>query len=109
MTNKEKMENMNIVIHSLQEQLKATVSELEKVQTKNAELRERLDKAVELPCVEHILTVRWELKGKLGKATENWCVLYKDSREGFIIEPYINKCSADARLSELKGEGDYRG
>lgn len=72
----------------------------------NAELRERLSKAVELPCIEPMTTRDWDDTTGLGKNNfgKYWQVLYRDENGEFIAYTGATKEEAEARLKELKGE-----
>lgn len=72
-----------------------------KLKAENAELRAKLDKAVELPRVECIMTREWLNREIIGDTMFEWCVLYK--KDGYIMaEPCLSKEAAEARLKELK-------
>lgn len=75
---------------------------IRRLKAENAELCERLDKAVELPRVECIVTREWMNREMVGDIMFEWCVLYK--KDGYLMaEPCLSKESAEARLAELKG------
>lgn len=75
------------------------------LKAKNAELRERLSKAVELPRVECIMTREWLSREIIGAIMFEWCVLYKNG--GYLMaEPCLSKEAAEIRLAELKGENE---
>lgn len=75
------------------------------LKAENAALRERLDKAVELPRVECIITKEWVNREMVGDRMFEWCVLYK--KDGYLmVEPCLSKEAAEARLNELKGENN---
>lgn len=84
---------------------------IEELETENAELRARLEKAVELPCIEPMTTWDWDENTGCGKAHfgKFWQVLYRDNDGEFIAYIGATKEEATAMLAELKGEGDYRG
>ena len=67
-----------------------------------AELRARLEKAVELPRVECIKTWEWLNRERLGDIMFEWCVLYKKDG-GLVVEPCLSKEAAEARLKEIQG------
>lgn len=70
---------------------------------KNAELRERLNNAVELPRVECVKTLEWTNRERLGDIMFEWCVIYKN--DGWlVVEPCLSKEAAEARLKELEGK-----
>lgn len=72
-----------------------------KLRTENAELRERLDKAIELPRVECIKTWEWLNREIVGDIMLEWCALYK--KDGYIVaEPCLSKEAAEARLKGIK-------
>ena len=75
---------------------------VEKLRGENAVLRERLEKAVELPRVECIITKEWVNREMVGDRMFEWCVLYK--KDGYLmVEPCLSKEAAEARLKELPG------
>lgn len=73
----------------------------------NAELRARLDKAVELPRVECIKTREWLNRERVGDIMFEWCVLYKKGG-WFVVEPCLSKEAAEARFKELQGGEMFR-
>ena len=73
------------------------------LQAKNAALRERLDKAVELPCIERMTTYEWNDETGVGHPIQGWQVLYRDKTGEFFAEPVLDEEEAKARLKELKG------
>lgn len=84
-------------------ELRATLSKMETVEK---ELRARLDKAVELPCIEPMTTWDWDENTGCGKAHfgKFWKVLYRDNDGEFIAYMGATKEEATAMLAELKGE-----
>lgn len=84
-------------------ELRATLSKMETVEK---ELRARLDKAVELPCIEPMTTWDWDANTGCGKAHfgKFWKVLYRDNDGEFIAYMGATKEEATAMLAELKGE-----
>lgn len=76
--------------------------EISRLQAQVAELRAKLDKAVELPRAECIMTKEWINRATIGDIMFEWCVLYK--KDGYIMaEPCLSKKAAEARLKELQG------
>lgn len=70
----------------------------------NAELKKRLDNAVELPCVQCVITLEWIcVEKRAWRCFKQWVVLYKDSCDQIVVEPCTSKDAAEARLEELKG------
>lgn len=69
---------------------------IEELQVENAALRERLEKAVELPRIERLFN------GKVG----SYKVVYQDKNNRITSEYYSEEKRevAEARLAELKGE-----
>lgn len=101
MTNEER-EDLNTFKHDLIKrarwwQWKAETLEKEKEQLKseNAALRERLEKALELPRIERLFN------GKVG----SYKVVYQDKNNRITSEYYSEEKreAAEARLAELKG------
>lgn len=76
------------------------------LQAENAKLRARLEKAVELPCIEPMTT--WDWNEETGIAEKHfgdyYQLLYRDEDGEFICTPGLKKEEAEARLKELKGE-----
>lgn len=70
--------------------------EAEKLKSENAALRERLEKALELPRIERLFN------GKVG----SYKVVYQDKNNRITSEYYSEEKreAAEARLAELKGE-----
>ena len=108
MTNEER-EDLNTFRHDLIKrarwwQWKAETLEKENEQLKaeNAALRERLEKAVELPRVECIMTREWLSRELIGAIMFEWCVLYKKGSY-LMAEPCLSKGAAEIRLAELNG------
>ena len=84
-------------------ELRATLSKMETVEK---ELRERLEKAVELPCIEPMTTWDWDENTGCGKARfgKFWKVLYRDNDGELIVYLGATKEEATAMLAELKEE-----
>lgn len=99
MTNEEMIENLKCVIADISEQC-------EQLKSENAALRERLSRAVELPCIEPMTTWDWDANTGCGKAHfgKFWKVLYRDNDGEFIAYMGATKEEATAMLAELKGE-----
>lgn len=75
------------------------------LEKENAALRERLEKSVELPRVECIMTREWLSRELIGSIMFEWCALYK--KGGYLMaEPCLSKEAAEIRLAELKGENE---
>ena len=81
-------------------------NEIERLKSENAALRERLEKAVELPCIEPMTTWDWDENTGCGEAHfgKFWQVLYRDNDGEFIAYIGATKEEATAMLAELKGE-----
>lgn len=71
----------------------------------NAALRERLEKAVELPCIEPMTTWDWDNETGIGESHfgDRYQLLYRDKDGEFIAYVGLDKEEAEARLAELKG------
>ena len=102
MTNEER-EDMNTFKHDLVKQARwwqwkaeTLEKEIEQLKAENAALRERLEKAVELPRIERLFN------GKVG----SYKVVYQDKNNRITSEYYSEEKreAAEARLAELKGE-----
>lgn len=102
MTNEER-EDLNTFKHDLVKQArwwqwKAETLEKENEQLKaeNAALREKIEKALELPRIERLFN------GKVG----SYKVVYQDKNNRITSEYYSDEKreAAEARLAELKGE-----
>lgn len=77
--------------------------EIERLKAENAALRERLEKAVELPCVKKSTKWAWSLATGDSVLVENYLLLYKDN-EGYVhYEEIDDNEEALARLAELNG------
>lgn len=98
MTNEEMIENLKCVIADIFEQC-------EQLKAENAALRERLEKAVELPCIEPMTTWDWNEETGIGEEHfgDYYQLLYRDKDGEFICTPGLKKEEAEARLAELKG------
>ena len=84
------------------DELRETLSKMETVEK---ELRARLDNAVELPCVQCVITLEWiDIEKRAWHCFKQWVVLYKDSCDQIVVEHCTSKYAAEARLAELKGE-----
>lgn len=77
--------------------------EIEELKAENAVLRERLDKAVELPCIEPMTTWDWNEETGIGEEHfgDYYQFLYRDEEGEFICTPGLKKEEAEALL---KGE-----
>lgn len=84
MTDKETIENLKCVIADISEQC-------EELKAENAALRERLEKAVDLPRIIHPNEMEWHIQ-------------YRNEYEIIFSEIQFSKEAAEARLAELKGE-----
>ena len=89
-TNEEKM-LVAIKLYS-----EAGAEEIKRLESENAALRERLEKALELPRIERLFN------GKVG----SYKVVYQDKNNRITSEYYSEEKreAAEARLAELKGE-----
>lgn len=121
MTNEEMIENLKCVIADISKQC-------EQLKAENAELRARLEKAVELPCKlgGAVYSVRWSKDNPKDGIVVEECVgrIEVDSSAGFVIhtieyEPlpsfsiyynvdwndtvFATRAEAEARLKELRG------
>lgn len=78
---------------------------IDTLQTENATLRERLEKAVELPCIEPMTTWDWDNETGIGESHfgDRYQLLYRDKDGEFIAYVGLDKEEAEARLAELKG------
>ena len=83
-----------------------TLAYIQRLKAENAALRERLEKAVELPCIEPMTTWDWDENTGCGEAHfgKFWQVLYRDNDGEFIAYIGATKEEATAMLAELKGE-----
>lgn len=77
---------------------------IEKLKAENAELKKRLENAVELPCIEPMTTWDWDATTGLGKTNfgKYWKVLYRDEDGEFIAYMGATKEEAEAMLKEMK-------
>lgn len=108
----EEREDLNTFKHDLVKQArwwqwKAETLEKENGQLKaeNAALRERLEKAVELPCIVPMTTWDWDNETGIGESHfgDRYQLLYRDKDGEFIAYVGLDKEEAEARLTELKG------
>ena len=78
---------------------------IDTLQTENAALRERLEKAVELPCIAPMTTWDWDNETGIGESHfgDRYQLLYRDKDGEFIAYVGLDKEEAEARLAELKG------
>ena len=74
----------------------AGAEEIKRLQAENAALREKIEKALELPRIERLFN------GKVG----SYKVVYQDKNNRITSEYYSDEKreAAEARLAELKGE-----
>ncbi|WMI81825.1 hypothetical protein [Anaerotignum sp. MB30-C6] len=100
-----------------------TPDEIKQLQTENASLRARLDKAVELPCkvgdtvymvfdglikvliVESIhcwKSGKWRISAHTDKTNKYWAG-YEIDPKGFGIKFFLAEAEAQAKLDEMKG------
>lgn len=71
----------------------------------NAGLKKRLDNAIELPCMQCVITLEWiDVEKRAWHCFKQWVVLYKDSCDQIVVEHCTSKDAAEVRLAELKGE-----
>ena len=77
-----------------------TLAYIKRIESENAELRARLDKAVELPFIHKVF-----VKDLRGNIQEDYQVVYLDDEDNFIyISTHTTKDSAEDFIAELKGE-----
>lgn len=78
---------------------------IDHLEAENASLRERLEKAVELPCIEPMTTWDWDNETGIGESHfgDRYQLLYRDKDGEFIAYVGLDKEEAEARLAELKG------
>lgn len=74
----------------------------------NAKLRAKLEKAVELPCIEPMTT--WDWNDETGIAEKHfgdyYQLLSRDEDGEFICTPGLKKEEAEAQLKEMKENND---
>lgn len=74
----------------------------------NAELKKRLENAMELPCVKLVNPkVRINRIG-IVNVIRDWAVVYIDKQGDLVVEHCKSKTAAEARLAELKGAKNDR-
>ena len=80
--------------------------EVNALKSENAALRERLERSIELPCIEPMTTYDWDDEKGIGKPHfgKHYQLLYRDEDGEFIAYIGLDKKEAEARLAELKGE-----
>ena len=87
-----------------------TLAYLQRLKAENASLRERLERSIELPCIEPMTTYDWDDEKGIAEPHfgKRFQLLYRDEDGEFIAYfiDYIglDKEEAEARLAELKGE-----
>lgn len=91
---------------TLDEIVNATEKRLNELKSENAALRERLERSIELPCIEPMTTYDWDDEKGIGKPHfgERYQLLYRDEDGEFIAYIGLDKKEAEASLAELKGE-----
>ena len=79
---------------------------IDHLETENAALRERLERSIELPCIEPMTTWDWDDEKGIGESHfgERYQLLYRDKDGEFIAYVGLDKEEAEARLAELKGD-----
>ena len=79
--------------------------EIYRLRAENAALRERLERSIELPCIEPMTTYDWDDEKGIGEPHfgERFQLLYRDEDGEFIAYIGLDKEEAEARLAELKG------
>ena len=77
----------------------------DRLEAENAVLRERLERSIELPCIEPMTTYDWDDEKGIGEPHfgERFQLLYRDEDGEFIAYIGLDKEEAEARLAELKG------
>lgn len=74
---------------------------LEELEAENASLKERLENAIELPCVKMVKTRGWTDKVEVGDTIWEWAVVYKGGQSEFVVEPCKSKTAAEVYLAEM--------
>lgn len=96
-TNEEKM-LVAIKLYS-----EAGAEEISRLETENAAMRERLEKAVELPFFKKATKLDWNPLTQESTLIEIYLLIYEDF-DGYLCYNEIkDKEAAEARLAELKG------
>ena len=82
-----------------------TLAYIQRLKAENAALRERLERSIELPCIEPMTTYDWDDEKGIGEPHfgERFQLLYRDEDGEFIAYIGLDKEEAEARLAELKG------
>ena len=80
------------------------------IKSENAALRERLERSIELPCIEPMTTYDWDDEKGIGESHfgERYQLLYRDEDGEFIAYVGLDKETAEAELAKLKGENNER-
>ena len=78
----------------------------DRLEAENAVLRERLERSIELPCIEPMTTYDWDDEKGIVEPHfgERFQLLYRDEDGEFIAYIGATKEEATAMLAELKGE-----
>ena len=78
---------------------------IDHLEAENAALRERLERSIELPCIEPMTTYDWDDEKGIVEPHfgERFQLLYRDEDGEFIAYIGLDKEEAEARLAELKG------
>ena len=97
------LEEANDEIKAIEAENAKLRATLFKMETVEKELRARLEKAVELPCVKMVKPkVRINRIGIVNVIRE-WAVVYIDRQGDFVVEHCRSKTASEARLTELRG------
>lgn len=86
------------------------VKEIQKLQTENAELRERLDKAIELPPGDRVWYIAEDEEGQesyiIPKPTSSLTI--EELKYGMDKKYFSTREAAEVRLKEIKGNAELR-
>ena len=100
----------NCPYHTSITKVAAISDEIYRLKSENAALRERLERSIELPCIEPMTTYDWDDEKGIGEPHfgERFQLLYRDEDGEFIAYIGLDKEEAEAELAKLKGGNNER-
>ena len=100
----------NCPYHTSITKVAAISDEIYRLKSESAALRERLERSIELPCIEPMTTYDWDDEKGIGEPHfgERFQLLYRDEDGEFIAYIGLDKEEAEAELAKLKGGNNER-